>query len=1128
MRRRGRHLFASPMERRPWADACRAAVVAGVVLLASAGCRQVVPPDVPAAAIAANNRGIGLMERFDFPAATEAFAAARASAPTWRPARINHALALLNTATDTSLDAAVRELTDLLADTPDEPHGHYGLGIIALHRNDLEEAQRQFAAVTRLDPADASAWYHLGVSLPPGDPMASRCFDEAVRRNPNVTAAIHGLAMNVRLSDPERSRRLLAEQQALLDAEWDEPLRIQYLEMGRYGEVVPSALGNTRYEPPPIPLRFGPPALLAEDLPVPTHAHIATYGGVIVPLVAADTDRHDLLVLTATGPRLIATGGPDEGDLTAASGLDALATFGPPVGAAVGDFDNDGISDLVITHAGAGRAVSLCRGLADGSFVDVTVAAGLGDLGGPATAPAWVDLDQDGDLDLLVARPAAGGGLALLVNCGVAPAAEAGSAPPPLSAAFRHDTTSGLAGLAATALVVTDLDDDRDLDVIALGGQPQVAWNDRLLRFRLEPLGDPPLAAARPHAGLVLDADPHGRFPLFVVMATEPPRRVLPDDIRELAGVPPLRQAVAADLDHDGRLDLVGLSGGSVVVLRGRGERFEAVPDATASDEAPPLAGVAAADIDGDGHADLVTWSQDGRLEWRRTLRTGNRAVRLLASGRRERSASLRTNADGVGVRVAAVAGRTVATRENTTCVAGLGQPRLPLTLGIGAAPRADVIRLRWPDGVPQAELDVPAGPLVRIEETSRKTTSCPVLFAWDGERWAFVTDCLGAGVTGEMLPDGSVRPPRPCETVVVRPMPTVVAASGRWELRLRLSEPFDEVLYLDSVRLFAIDHPADYDAVPDERFPGGGLPPTGDVLLLGPPLLPSRATDAAGRDQTSTVRTVDGFFTPWGRPRSWLGFADEQVLELQFPPAPPGGTSILELHGWTDYPYPESIWAAAQAGVRLAPPVVERITAAGRVEPLGGIGFPAGLPRVITHPLAGPPAAEPFALRLRTSMQVAWDRIAVRPLAGRFAATFALPVEGLAVDEFIGAGGLFVRRPLPLVSAVVGRHGFARESIDRAGSPPRYEATAVDRVAVTRWKGDFTPAGEVSGRLLEPGDDLVICGPGQGVDLVFAATDLPEPSTGRLRTFVLELFGYTRDTSPLVEAAGWVHPLPR
>jgi hypothetical protein len=70
------------------------------------------------------------------------------------------------------------------------------------------------------------------------------------------------------------------------------------------------------------------------------------------------------------------------------------------MGAAAGDYDNDGRVDLYVTAYGGNV---LYRNRGDGSFEDVTKAAGVAG-GGWSTSAAWVDYDQDGRLDLIVAR----------------------------------------------------------------------------------------------------------------------------------------------------------------------------------------------------------------------------------------------------------------------------------------------------------------------------------------------------------------------------------------------------------------------------------------------------------------------------------------------------------------------------------------------------------------------------------------------------------------------------------------------------------------------------------------------------------------------------------------------------
>jgi len=84
-------------------------------------------------------------------------------------------------------------------------------------------------------------------------------------------------------------------------------------------------------------------------------------------------------------------------DWTASSGADDR---GYGMGAASGDFDNDGVMDIYVTNVGPNV---LFKGNGDGTFIDVTEKAGVGDSGFGSSA-AFVDFDHDGDLDLYVAN----------------------------------------------------------------------------------------------------------------------------------------------------------------------------------------------------------------------------------------------------------------------------------------------------------------------------------------------------------------------------------------------------------------------------------------------------------------------------------------------------------------------------------------------------------------------------------------------------------------------------------------------------------------------------------------------------------------------------------------------------
>jgi len=112
-------------------------------------------------------------------------------------------------------------------------------------------------------------------------------------------------------------------------------------------------------------------------------------------------------------------GGNRFADVTERSGLSGAGKKGYPQGVAAGDYDNDGDVDLCITSYGDNL---LCRNNGDGTFSDVTAAAGVAMSTHPFKASAcWLDYNNDGFLDLFVGtRGNPSGANFLYRNSGVA------------------------------------------------------------------------------------------------------------------------------------------------------------------------------------------------------------------------------------------------------------------------------------------------------------------------------------------------------------------------------------------------------------------------------------------------------------------------------------------------------------------------------------------------------------------------------------------------------------------------------------------------------------------------------------------------------------------------------------
>ena len=227
-----------------------------------------------------------------------------------------------------------------------------------------------------------------------------------------------------------------------------------------------------------------------------------------------------------------------------------------------------------------------------------------------------------------------------------------------------------------------------------------------------------------------------------------------------------------------------------------------------------------------------------------------------------------------------------------------------------------------------QCELNVAADQSLALIEHNRKTGSCPVLFTWDGARFACLGDFLGGGGLGYLVAPGVYGQPDRDEAVAIDP-DQLKPVDGTY--RLVITEPMDEVAYLDKLVLEVVDRPPGLTTAPDERFAPEGPRPTGEILAWRAAIEPVAATDLKGVDVTETLRsrdrnTVDGF----RRLHGWIGYAEEHGIVLDFGDRlsafGPDDRLVLGLAGWVEYPYSQTNYAASTAGVTLRPPTLERL----------------------------------------------------------------------------------------------------------------------------------------------------------------------------------------------------------
>ena len=769
-----------------------------------------------------------------------------------------------------------------------------------------------------------------------------------------------------------------------------------------------------------------------------------------------------------------------------------------PVAAAFGDFDNDGRLDLYVATAGRGV---LLRNLGGGKFRDVAPSAGLADSG-TATKALFVDLDHDGDLDLLLATAA--GNRAYRNN---------------LDGTFREMAAQmGLSGGGSRDVALGDFDGDGHTDLVIVGADGRARLFHNLGQGRFEDVTAASGLAAAGKAGAVAvgDYDNDGFLDLFLTSldGTDPALYLNRGDgtferdartsalRRKLSGIFGL-DAAFFDFDNDGRLDLIVVGKGGVRLFRNDATRgfqdYSSIlppPDSLRAGRA-----VAVADIDQDGDLDLIVVGWDGRP---RVLRNdgGNVNqyvdVRLVAL----RQGSGKNNALGLGA--------TVELRARD-----LYQLRLAMGgvthFGLGRRLKADVLRVRWPNGVSQTVYY--PGTEEDVLEQQMLKGSCPFLYVWDGRAFTFATDAMWNSALGMplgiMTREGGIMSasPHASQEYLRLPSGLLRPRDGRYELRL--TEELWETAYLDEARLVAVDHPESVQVYVNERFVPAGSSSL-RLYQVARPRLPVAATDELGNDLLPALRAQDHVYAATLRPARYQGLTELHDLVLDFGNLAGVDSVSLFLTGWI-YPTDASInFALAQSqALPVVPLQVQVKDTAGRWRTvIPDLGFPAGKNKTVIADLTGKFLSADTRVRIRTNMEIYWDRAFLAATAS------ASPVTVTTL------------RP---VAADLHYHGFAR--MDRKGG--RYGPQWYDYGDVSRepaWApivGAFTRYGDVLPLLDAADDRYIIFGPGDEVALQFDTAAAPPVRPGWTRDFVIYTDAWMKDADLNTAAGGTVEPLP-
>jgi hypothetical protein len=216
-------------------------------------------------------------------------------------------------------------------------------------------------------------------------------------------------------------------------------------------------------------------------------------------------------------------------------------------------------------------------------------------------------------------------------------------------------------------------------------------------------------------------------------------------------------------------------------------------------------------------------------------------------------------------------------------------------------------------------------------------------------------------------------------------------------------------------------------------------------------------------------------------------------------------GRPVLLVDGWVEYPYAQTMFAAWQAGAAYAAPTLEARGADGRWQVVAReFGYPAGMPRQMAFPLPALPSGT-TALRLRTSQEIYWDRIAV---------VHAEPLPDVT------------RVVLPLESAALEAVGFAKRTTGAQRTPQYDEARSLPLDDTRHPRGRYTAFGPVDELVAEEDGAVAIVGPGEAVTLSFVAPTTAPPE-GWTRRLVLEARGWCKDMDLYTKDGETVDPLP-
>lgn len=784
-------------------------------------------------------------------------------------------------------------------------------------------------------------------------------------------------------------------------------------------------------------------------------------------------------------------------DVAAEVGIDHT---GAETSAVFVDYDNDGFLDLYIVRE---EGDLLYYNAEKGVFKNVTADANIGSAGGGNKA-LFFDLDHDGDLDLFEA-------------CDGENRVFRNNADGTFDDYTEH---TGLAGKdeTSTDAAFGDFDDDGDIDLVVVSRSGVALFsNQRQGEFREITAGSGLDEVKGINSVEVADYNNDGFLDLFFTSEEgkntglyknmgDGSFSLMPGNKDLFAGLQNVKSYDSRifDFDNDGFLDIV-IAGEAGPGQRGlflyHNEGIDEFKDVSSLLPETPNFGkqIALFDYNDDGDVDFLMAGVNGGVSlFRNDGGSMNHYVNVKLVGLRTGSA--KNNHFGIGAKVEMRSGDLYQSMVVT-------EPRVHF--GLGNRTMADVIRITWTNGVPQ-NIFKPGADQALIEAQTLKG-SCPFLYTWNGEEYVFAKDitwrsALGmplgimGGTTQYGFADAS-------DDYIKIPGEMLQPKDGKY--LIQVTSELWETIYMDRIRLVAVDHPQEVDVFVPEQFTPPPFP--GDELyVVKDRILPVAATDEKGNDVLELITEEDDKYVAGFVPDRFQGITEMHSLELD-----PGNISgdnnlFLFLNGWI-FPTDASINVALSQSdaLQVAAPVVQVVNNKGEWETVStNISFPMGKDKNVVVDLSGKFLSDDHRVRIVTNMEIYWDYI-----------FFAHPERDVPV----------VKTALDPESADLHYRGFSR-SYRKGGryGPHWFDYYDVNKTA--QWRdltGNYTRYGDVLPLLTKSDSKYIISNAGDETSIVFDASALPELPKGWKRDFLIHSVGWVKDGDMNTALGNTVEPLP-